>query len=87
MEPNPNGYIYKTTPTPKAQGTLQKQGQKDSKSQEIGEFAVRLCPPHDVRSYTHKVSPMWLPKQELNKDSDKRHANVGRGGESIHNHT
>ena len=25
-------------------------------------------PPSDVLSYTHKVSPTWLPKHELNRD-------------------
>lgn len=40
---SPSGYIYRTTPTPKAQGILQKRGQKDYKSQRIGELAVRVC--------------------------------------------
>lgn len=40
-----NGYIFRTTPTPKAQGTLQRRGQKDYKK-----------PPSNVKSYNHKVS-------------------------------
>jgi hypothetical protein len=42
VEPSPKGHIYKT-PSPKAQGTLRKRGQENSKSQRMGEFAVRLC--------------------------------------------
>lgn len=38
----PSGYIYKKTSAPKAQGTLQKSGQRDFKSKRIREFAVRL---------------------------------------------
>lgn len=44
VEPTPTGwYFYKTTSVPKVQGTLWKKGQKDCRSQRIGEFFVRLC--------------------------------------------
>ena len=43
MGQNPSGYIYKdTSPTPMAQGTLWKSGQKYCRSQRISVFAVRL---------------------------------------------
>lgn len=32
-------------------------------------------PPSNIRSNTHKVSPTWLPKCELNKDT-KKHAKL-----------
>lgn len=43
VENCPSGYIYETTSTSKAKGTLQKKGQKGGKSQKITEFTVRLC--------------------------------------------
>jgi hypothetical protein len=39
VDPSPSGYIYNSTPTPKAQGTWQK-GWKKFKMQMIREFAV-----------------------------------------------
>lgn len=42
MESSFNGYIHKMNPEPKDQETLQKQGNKDFKSQWIGNFAVKL---------------------------------------------
>lgn len=30
--------------------------------------------PRNVRRYTHKSSPTWLPKNDLNKDNTNRHA-------------
>jgi hypothetical protein len=42
VEPSPNTYIYRTVPTPKAQGIFQKRGWKDCKSQKIGVSAVSL---------------------------------------------
>lgn len=48
-------YIYKTLLHERRRvGTLQK-GQKESMSQRVREFAVRLSP-SNVRSYTHKAS-------------------------------
>lgn len=45
MEPSPSGYIYKNTPTAKAQGTspCERGHQKDCKSRGIKDLAVRLC--------------------------------------------
>lgn len=33
--------------------------------------------PRKVRSCNHKVSPAWLPKQELNRDNANLYARVG----------
>ena len=41
VDSSPNGYIYKTIPTPKAQEIVHKRW-KDCKSQKAREFAVRL---------------------------------------------
>lgn len=62
---------------PKAQGTLQKWGQKDFKSQKIQEFVMRLCfLGKSEATPTHKVSPTWQPKLELNKDNTNGHAKL-----------
>lgn len=34
--------------------------------------------PRNVRTYTHELSPTWLPKHALNKSRSNRHANVKR---------
>lgn len=39
---------------------------------------MRCLSPRSVRSYTHKVSPTWLPRHELKEDTN-RHAEVGEG--------
>lgn len=41
------------------------------------EFVVRLSS-RDGRSYTQRISPSWFPQFELNKDNNKRYANVDR---------
>lgn len=38
-----------------------------------------IVSPRNVESYTHKVSKNWLPKQELNRDKNNRHAKVEIG--------
>lgn len=43
VKPSSNTYIYKRTPTPEAQGTLQKRRWRDCKSQRMREFAIKLC--------------------------------------------
>lgn len=43
MEPNPRGYNYETSFTPKTQAILQERGQKDCKSHRFREFTVSLC--------------------------------------------
>ena len=35
-----------------------------------------IVSPRNVRSYTHKFSPTLLPKHELNKGTNNRHARV-----------
>lgn len=52
-----------------ARSTLEKKGL--NKSQQIKELAVRLCP-SNVRGYSHKTSPTWLPKHDLNEDNSNR---------------
>lgn len=55
---------------------MQKSRWEDCKIQRTGEFTVRCLSPRSVRSYTHKVSPTWLPRHELKEDIN-RHAEVG----------
>lgn len=56
------------------------------KGQRIRDFAVRLST-INVRSYTHKVSPTWLPKHELNREDSNKHANVDREASALHKKT
>ena len=59
-------WIHPFMSIPKVQGTLWTRGQKDYKSQQIKEFAVRLCLVN-IRSYTLRVSPTWLNKYATNE--------------------
>lgn len=64
--------IYKTTPSPKAPGSLWKSGGVGGggcKRQRIRELAVSLSI-RMVRNYTHKVSAAGLPTHDLNKDNN-----------------
>lgn len=58
-------HTQKQTSIPKVQGTLQR-GHKDSKGVFYG-----IVSPRNTRSCTHEVSPICLPKPELNKDNDR----------------
>ena len=40
---------------------------------------LEIGSPNHSRSYTHKVTPTWLPKCEPNKDDTSGHAKVDRG--------
>lgn len=72
VELRPNCHIHNTASEPEFQGSLQKTGTKDCKSQRIGEIAC----PRNVREATSEVSPIWLPKHDLKKDTTSRHANM-----------
>lgn len=48
---------------------------KDSKSQKIGEFAMRLSS-RSFKSSSHKLSLTQLPNHEVNKDNNERLVNV-----------
>lgn len=72
VELHPNCHIYNTAPEAEFQGSLQKTGKKDYKSQRIGEIACL----RNVRETTLEVSPIWLPKYDLNKDTTTRHDNM-----------
>jgi hypothetical protein len=43
VETSSNGHLYKTAPTPMAQGTFQKEERKDCKSQRVKEFTLQFC--------------------------------------------
>lgn len=62
---------------PKAQGSLQKRrtaGLLDPEGQGV---CCETRSPRKFRSCHHKVSPTWLPKQELNRDNTNLCARVG----------
>lgn len=37
-----------------------------------------IVSPRNVKSYTHKASPTWMPKHELNRDGTNIYANMDR---------
>lgn len=62
-----NAYTYKTFPTPKTQGTMQKRQSKEWKRQRNMDFIVNFG--FLVISQIHKILPTWLPKYDLHKDN------------------
>lgn len=58
VEPSLSAFMYKTTPAPKAWGTLQKRGQKDCKSQRSGGLRWDCVTPEvtSVKSHQHDCS-------------------------------
>lgn len=53
--------------------------ENDCKRQRTRDFAMSLCLLEMLKSYTHKISPAWLPKYELTKDNQNRHAKMNGG--------
>ena len=53
-----------------------KQGEERFQELEHQRLCSKIVPPCDVRSFTHKVLPVWMSKHELNKDNSNRHAKV-----------
>lgn len=79
MKQGTNGYIYDTTPTPKAQGALQKRRREESKSQRTRELLWnRLLEMSETTPFWSHQHTACLT-QELNEHS--RHAQVQ--GESV----
>lgn len=79
VEPTPDGYIYKTLVTPKAQGALRKRGWKDCKNQRTRQLAMRwrllrVSEATPIKSRQHNS------KCELSKNNYKRHAKVDGEG-------
>ena len=73
VEPSPSRYIYNTA-TCKTQGSLPRRGlEGESEGQGVGREAVS---PRNVRIYTCKISPTWLPEHESKKDNSNGHANI-----------
>lgn len=65
LSPLPNGRYTKYS-----HKNAQERGiQKSWKNQRISKFVARLClvSPSNIRIYTHKGSPAWLPKPKLHK--------------------
>lgn len=72
VKPSPSGYTYKILPHLRL-------GDHCRRSARWIISAVWLCfLGMSMATYTHKTSPTWLPKHELNKDSN-RHANINSG--------
>lgn len=75
--PVTNRNINNKTPVPKTQeGIIAEEG-VERVERARGTSLQWDCVSH-VRSYTIKISPVWLLKHELNKNSN-RHANMGKG--------
>lgn len=62
-----------TAPTPKAQLSLQRRGQKAARARGVGIFVERLSP-EDERSYTHSLTK-WLQRW-AEKDDTSKHGNA-----------
>lgn len=65
-------YFYSTTPTPKAQDTWKKRGQKCLKSQRTRDSAGRLFPRQDREGIPRNTSITGLPKQSMTEDNTNR---------------
>lgn len=61
----------------KVHGTLKEMEHREHKIQRTKEYAVELCL-LVMTSYTQKVSPTRLPKNELIKDNTNRHPKLNR---------
>lgn len=70
MEPSPGGCIYSTALAPTDGG--------DGKSQRVRKFTAILCHLGISEATLTEVSPVWLPKQDMNKDDPNRHTNMIR---------
>jgi len=80
--------LYTITPIPVL--SLEKHfGSRSGKMVRIWDQGVcsEILSPRNVRSYTHKVSPTWLPKHELNREDSNKHANVDREASALHKKT
>lgn len=72
-DPSPSANIYKTTSTPKAQGSLQDRGRKIIRARELG-VCSEMCLLGMLEA-APRVSSEWLPKHQLN-NNNKRHTNM-----------
>lgn len=63
-----------TTPVPKDQGILQRKGGRDWKLQRVRETVGLLV----LSEAKLTDSPLGLPRHELNRGKNKRHAHVDR---------
>lgn len=70
MEPSPSECIYSTALAPTNGG--------NGKSQRVRKFAAIACHLGISEATLTEVSPVWLPKQDMNKDDSNRHANMIR---------
>lgn len=69
MGPGPNGFIYNTTPEPKAGDSYGREGGKMVGARGTGSFNVRLCLLGVSEAIPTKCH--MTPKLELNKNSSK----------------
>lgn len=96
VKPNPNRYIYNTTPSPKVKGHCRRGGRKIWESQRIEDFAVRLCSlrlpeathikslQHDwTKAATDTESKQREPKGDLNPGRTAGIEGILREGERI----
>lgn len=76
--PGPNVHIYQTLSQLKLREHLRSENKKRLyKPEDLGIFC-KIVSPRDVRCYTHRVSPTWLPKHELYTEKSSDHAYMDR---------
>jgi hypothetical protein len=66
---------YSTTPAPKAQGSQEESGWEERMRRGAGSL-LWDCLLEMSEKLPHKVSPTWLPRQDLNKGGTNRYANM-----------
>lgn len=74
--PFPADNICNTIPAPKPEIIVEEVKTVGLKRNRV-EFSGRLSP-RNIRSYTHKVLPIWWYKCDWNKDDTKKHAKLAR---------
>ena len=77
VEPSPTAHIYKTFLHLSLGEHCRKLGRKRVRSEDQGTYC-EMVSPTNVRSYTHKVFPTWLPNHDLSRDDTNGHAKVNR---------
>lgn len=76
VRPSPNWHIYNKTSTLRLRENYGGGDGKTVRARGSGSW-LQDCASWNIRSYSHKLSPTWLPNQELNKDEAKLKCQTG----------
>lgn len=70
MDRSPKGYIYDTTPCLRPRDNWGIKSEKIVKVEDQWVWCTIMFP-MSVGNYTHKISPIWVPKHEMCKHSPR----------------